>query len=337
MRIGVTTNHPQTPDHLVGSKWTALDVEDKRRHWEVVAYATDSGDVTLEAVIDGHREQIPWRDLRDRQRWQTGWVSGEESRKPTVVLLHGLFGDARDWEPIEEGLAESLRVVTVDLPGHGQRSDELPGDDVPVDLDYMVQDVDRVVSELRGESISMAGYSMGGRVAMAYALRHPTRVDRLVLESASPGIEGDRERAERTELDDRRAQRILDEGLEAFLASWYRADLFGGLRERPEFDELMVRRCEQKDAAMARIIRQMSPGRQTSRWERLNGLDVPTLWLAGARDEKYVDIVRRASDQMPQSDYAVAEGSGHTVHIERPEWWCDQVTSWVSAVEAPSG
>ncbi|GEM_PF-51715 len=333
----MATNHPQTPDHLVGSKWTALDVEDKRRHWEVVAYASDSDHVTLEAVIDGHREQIPWRDLRDRDRWETGWVSGEDSRRPTVVLLHGLFGDARDWEPVQEGLGERFQVVTVDLPGHGQRSDELPGDDVPVDLEYMVDAVDRVVSELGDESISMAGYSMGGRVAMTYALRHPTRVDRLVLESASPGIEGDQERAERAELDDRRAQRILDEGLEAFLAGWYRADLFGGLRERPEFDELMARRSEQNDAAMARIIRQMSPGRQPSRWAQLSGLDVPTLWLAGAEDAKYVDIVQRASDQMPQSEYAVAEGSGHTVHIERPEWWRDQVTTWVSAAEAPSG
>lgn len=278
----MATNHPQTPDHLVGSK------------------------------------------------------------KPTVVLLHGLFGDSRDWEPVQGALGDRFQVVTVDLPGHGRRHDELPSDERPIELDYMVQDVDRVVSELGDESISMVGYSMGGRVAMTYALRHPTRVDRLVLESASPGIEGDQERAERADLDDQRAERILESGLKQFLTGWYRADLFGGLRERPDFDELMARRSEQDDAAMARVIRQMSPGRQPSRWAQLSGLDVPTLWLAGAEDAKYVDIVQRASDQLPQSEYAVAEGSGHTVHVERPEWWCDQVKRWLSTgagkvAQDPSG
>jgi pimeloyl-ACP methyl ester carboxylesterase len=109
------------------------------------------------------------------------------------------------------------------------------------------------------------------------------------------------------------------------------------LREHPDFDAMLARRLEQDDAAMARVIRQMSPGRQPARWEQLSGLRVPILWLAGAQDEKYVDIVQRASDRMPRADCAIAEGSGHTVHIERPEWWCDQVTSWVSAAEAASG
>jgi 2-succinyl-6-hydroxy-2,4-cyclohexadiene-1-carboxylate synthase len=169
---------------------------------------------------------------------------------------------------------------------------------------------------------------------MAYALRHPETLDGLVLESASPGIREDATRRERAELDDHRSERILESGLEAFLDGWYRADLFGGLRTHPDFDNLLARRLEQDDAVMARIIREMSPGRQPSRWEQLSGLDVPTLWLAGTRDEKYVDIVRQASGRMPRADYAIAEDSGHTVHIERPGWWCKQVTSWVSSAEA---
>jgi 2-succinyl-6-hydroxy-2,4-cyclohexadiene-1-carboxylate synthase len=337
MRIGVATNHPQTPNNLVGSKWTALQVEKKRRHWEVTAYDSDSGQVTLEAVIDGHHRQIPWRDLRDRERWETGWVSGSETREPTLVLLHGLFGDSRDWEPAEETLASQFQVVAVDLPGHGRKTDALPSGDETADLEFMVQDLDQRVSELGEDSVWMVGYSMGGRVAMAYALRHPETLDGLVLESASPGIQDDAARKERAELDDERAERILENGLEAFLDGWYRAGLFGGLREHPDFDAMLARRLEQDDAAMARVIRQMSPGRQPARWEQLSGLRVPTLWLAGAQDEKYVDIVQRASDRMPSAECAIAKGSGHTVHIERPEWWCDQVTSWVSAAEAASG
>ena len=64
---------PHNPEKLAGTKWTATEVEDRRKHWEVVAYDADDEEVTLRAVIDGETVAIPWRQLRDRERWRPGW------------------------------------------------------------------------------------------------------------------------------------------------------------------------------------------------------------------------------------------------------------------------
>lgn len=67
------TPAPQNPRKLPGSKWTARQVENLRKHWEAVDYEEQTGVVTLEAVIDGHEVELDWRDLRDRQQWAPGW------------------------------------------------------------------------------------------------------------------------------------------------------------------------------------------------------------------------------------------------------------------------
>lgn len=64
---------PHNPDKLEGTHWTAVEPEDRRKHWEVVRYDSESGEVTLEAVLDGETVAIPWRDLRDREVWEPGW------------------------------------------------------------------------------------------------------------------------------------------------------------------------------------------------------------------------------------------------------------------------
>jgi tryptophan-rich hypothetical protein len=67
------TNEPQNPSHIVGTKWTAVDVDQRRKHWQVVEFVKSDGDVVIEAVIDNHRRRLPWRQLRDRDVWLTGW------------------------------------------------------------------------------------------------------------------------------------------------------------------------------------------------------------------------------------------------------------------------
>ncbi len=66
-------NAPHHPQKLVGSRWTAVEVKQKRKHWEVMELCADGQEAILTAVIDGHRVQIGWRELRERQSWLPGW------------------------------------------------------------------------------------------------------------------------------------------------------------------------------------------------------------------------------------------------------------------------
>jgi tryptophan-rich hypothetical protein len=70
----MSVNAPHEPSKLPGSHWTAVDPEERRKHWEVVRYAEEEDEVTLRAVIDGETVTIPWRDLRDREVWKPGWA-----------------------------------------------------------------------------------------------------------------------------------------------------------------------------------------------------------------------------------------------------------------------
>ena len=98
---------------------------------------------------------------------------------PTLVLLHGFTHTGASWAPVVGALGERYRALAPDIRGHGA-SAELR----PVQLDAVVSDV----AGLTVGRFVLAGYSMGGRIALHVALAHPKRVARLFLVGASAGI-----------------------------------------------------------------------------------------------------------------------------------------------------
>jgi 2-succinyl-6-hydroxy-2,4-cyclohexadiene-1-carboxylate synthase len=181
-----------------------------------------------------------------------------------------------------------------------------------------------VLDEVGIHRCSLVGYSMGGRVALYFALFHPERVRRLVLESASPGLPTEAERAERREVDEQRARRIEDD-LETFLEDWYRKSLFASLSRHGLVEEMVRRRVANNADEVAQALRGLSPGEQPSLWNRLPELDVPTLVLTGALDDKYCAITERTAKHIPKARRVVVPGAGHNVHAERPQAYLAQL------------
>lgn len=101
----------------------------------------------------------------------------------TVVFLPGLFGQGRNFSQISKALQPSFRSVLVDLPNHG-------ASDWTETFDYL-EHADLVADHLRAfvvdeDPVNLVGHSMGGKVAMVLALRHPELVKRLVIVDISP-------------------------------------------------------------------------------------------------------------------------------------------------------
>jgi pimeloyl-ACP methyl ester carboxylesterase len=109
---------------------------------------------------------------------EVAYVVGGEG--PTVLLIHGIGGDWRTWEPVLDGLAREHHVVAVDLPGHG-RSTKGAGD-------YSLGALATTLRDLGGalgiERATVAGHSLGGGIAMQFAYQFPERCQRLVLVSS---------------------------------------------------------------------------------------------------------------------------------------------------------
>ena len=101
---------------------------------------------------------------------------------PVILLLHGSNADLHTWQPWAEILSEDYRVIRYDQRGHGLTG---PAPDDDYSAEGFGADIDAVTEKLGIDTFTLAGNSMGGGIAMAYAMEKPWRLDALVLVDAS--------------------------------------------------------------------------------------------------------------------------------------------------------
>jgi pimeloyl-ACP methyl ester carboxylesterase len=236
-----------------------------------------------------------------------------------VVLLHGLFGQGRNFTQVARALEPELRSLLVDLPNHGRS--EWTGQ-----VDYVA--VADVVAAVLGEGyaadgpVHVVGHSMGGKVAMVLALRHPELVRRLVVVDISPApSEGEGEfqhlldslaGLDLTQVHRRAdADRLLtgpipDERVRGFLLQNLRSDSATETGWRWQADLALLRR------ELPTIADFPDLGEAT--------FDHPVLWMAGARSPyvrpEHAPTMRRL---FPRTTQVTIKDAGHWVHSEQPE------------------
>ena len=101
--------------------------------------------------------------------------------KPPVILLHGLFGMGRNLGAVARALSDQYAVFSFDLPNHGRS----PHSDL-MTISSMADDVMTMIDWLGLQTVNVLGHSLGGKVAMSLALRHPSRVHKLVVADIAP-------------------------------------------------------------------------------------------------------------------------------------------------------
>lgn len=237
-------------------------------------------------------------------------VSAEQTSEPEpVLLLHGFTQTGRSWDGVIERLPpERYRALAPDLAGHGTA-----GSRRPTTIAACVQDL----LALAPPRFVLAGYSMGGRIALALAVAAPQRVTRLVLISTTAGI-GDRaERRRRRETDERLAARLERDGLDAFARRWAQQPLFA---DQPQAVRALAHadRMRNDAAGLAASLRGMGVGAMEPLWDRLDELAMPAAVLAGARDERYVAIAQRLVAALPDARLRIVPDAGHALALEEP-------------------
>ncbi|MFI3132014.1 alpha/beta fold hydrolase, partial [Mammaliicoccus sciuri] len=139
-------------------------------------------------------------------------VKSYDEQKPSIILLHGFISDHTSFHIVESTLRnKGLNVITIDLPGHGH--DKSSYDEI-WSMDFIVSKIKEVIDYLELDKIYLHGYSMGGRVALSFAVQYSELLSGLILESASPGLKDSSDKQNRIEVDYNRATRIQEIGLQ---------------------------------------------------------------------------------------------------------------------------
>ena len=244
-----------------------------------------------------------------------------------VVFLHGLFGQGRNWTQIGKALADRHRVLLVDLPHHGRSGWE-------ADFDYL-RVADQVAALLdAADPVALVGHSLGGKVAMVLALRHPELVERLCVVDVSPVVYDH-----------------LSE-FEKYVAAMRGLDL-GSLKERGEADAALVAAVPDP-TVRGFLLQNLRRDGDTWRWQanlevlgaalstiggwpesRLAGLPPyagPVLWVAGARSPYVRPEYAAAMDRwFPGNRKVTVKDAGHWVHSEQPEVFGEVLRRFVEA------
>ena len=236
-----------------------------------------------------------------------------------VVFCHGLFGQGKNWTQMARQLAERHRVLLLDMPQHGRSS--WTGDFGYLDA---ADQVASAVAEHAGdEPVALVGHSMGGKIAMVLALRHPERVERLCVVDVAPvAYDGRRQfggyvRAMRgLDLATLTSRGDADAALvEAAPDPVVRAFLLQNLRRSPEAPGWAWQPNLEVIGDRLDVITGW-PG------ERLSGVAPyagPVLWVRGERSDYVSDEHAAAMAALfPRVRRLSVRNAGHWVHSEQP-------------------
>lgn len=263
-------------------------------------------------------------------------VAGPEDAPP-VVLVHGAGLDAAgvSWKKTVPALADSYRVIAVDLPGYGE-SDRVPKDITPT-TDFYVGVLDTLLRELDLVKVTLVGISKGGGIVLGYTLDSPTRVRQLVLvDSFGLGdlVPGGRKAAVMIQI-----PKLLETSWWAMKKSrtMTKASLenvaFPENIDEAFVDDIRreIRRPNSGDAyfRFARAELHLS-GPRTNYFDRLSEIPVETLFIHGKEDPLIpLEFSKRAADEAPVADLFTLEQCGHWVPRECPEAFVSRLEDWL--------
>ena len=248
------------------------------------------------------------------------WI--EAGGGPPVIFLHGVGGSRTAWGPQLRGLSDRFRCIAWDMPGYGD-SELLE----PLTFEAIADRLVGLLDTLAIERADLVGLSFGGMHAMHTALRHPERVNRLVLADTSPrfGANGTTaaewtaarmEPLDRGETPADAAERVIDAITSVTLTGQIRDEVVGAYGRIPVDGFRASLRCLPTHDVL----------------DQLDAIAHPTRVIVGELDEETpIAYSQSIADGIPYSDLRILDGVGHLSPSEAPDRFNALVAEFLSA------
>ncbi len=255
-------------------------------------------------------------------------VCDSEKGDRCVVLLHGYLESLLVWEEFIPLLYKKVRVVTLDLPGHG--ISVVQGDTHT--MEFLADTVAAGVRALGITRCTVVGHSMGGYVALALCERHPELLDGLVLLSSTPYADSP-EKAENR----RREIALVQAGRKELLSRVAPAAGFAEenrARMADEIEDLTEQVFVTEDEGIVALLNGMIARKDRS--EVLRTTKVPVLFILGRKDNYIpVETAEKMVAEHPEARVVWLENSGHMGFLEEPEATAAALLDFVESTTSP--
>lgn len=249
-----------------------------------------------------------------------------------LIALHGFTGSGRDFLFLESQIHNPLYCP--DITGHGRSCSPSGVHDYTAEA--MCEQLYELIRYTGHSMIFLLGYSMGGRLALSFALKHRNMIQGLILESAAPGLIGPAEREQRKASDENLAGFIESSSPETFADYWMNIPLFSSQKDKlgkDTLDEIRAAKLKNSRKGLANSLRGFSTGVMPPLWDKLHLIDFPLLMITGALDKKFTNT---AAEMMPYpgprslTSHIIFDGCGHNVHLEDTPGFCSIVNKFLA-------
>lgn len=245
-----------------------------------------------------------------------------EQGEKCIVLLHGYLESMLVWEDFIPLLYKQVRVVTLDLPGHG--ISVVTGECHT--MEYLADVVAEAMTTLGVERFTVVGHSMGGYVALALAERHAERLEGVVLLSSTPNPDTEEKRENR-----RREIALVKSGKKEMLARVAPAAGFAESnrkRLKDYIDDLTEQVHVTEDEGIVALLNGMIERKDQN--QMLQTSTVRQLFILGRKDGYIVpEVAEQLIANHPQAEVVWLDESGHMGFIEEPERTAEALLNFV--------